>query len=125
MLRSTFFIFSMYLAFFAVLDIVSVDNLKSKFYVSVGCTLFSALIIAYIAGRLNKIKKNRILLIAVGIMMLTARIINGFQLNYEIKDTVAIICSITPMFILAALGFAYTARYEEHKAAGLADKADA
>ena len=33
--------------------------------------------------------------------------------------------SCIPLFLLLALGFAYTARYEEHIAAGLADKADA
>ena len=85
------------------------------------------MLVAYIAGRLNKLEKNKILLIVIGVA-LTVNIILGIIVRKPLMESFAFEI-LLPIFrhsiylvVLAALGFAYTARYEEHKAAGLEDK---
>lgn len=85
------------------------------------CVCFAALIIAYVAGRLHKIEQNRILLVIAGVLLLPKQFLPLFSGQFLIN---AFFYQLTPLIILLALGFAYTARYEAHKAAGLADKAD-
>ncbi len=118
MLKILFFAFSIFLAFRGTLAIADV-----KSYISGDLIILTALMIAYVAGRLNKIGQNKFYLIFGGLLLLAAFVITSIE--HPFFGFTQIISDLTPMAILAALGFAYTARYEEHKAAGLADKADA
>lgn len=90
-------------------------------YPAGACVMFSALLMTYVAGRLNKIEKNRVLLALSGILLLIARILIAIYYNIPQVDIVAVISQFSPLIVLTALSFAYIARYEEHKAAGLED----
>ena len=118
MLRIIFFGFSIYLLAYACIDFLTKPNYFGNSFVAL-----SALIIAYISGRLNKLEKNRKLLIIVGILLCTAEILSFISNPHQIdlETIMVIICQSSSPIALAALGFAYTARYEEHKAAGLED----
>ena len=118
MLKILFFAFSIFLAFRGTFAIA---GMKSYLYGDLH--ILSALVITYIAGRLNKIEKNRILLVFVGTILLAAFIVA--TVKHPIFVFAKILDDLTSIISLAALSLAYVARYEEHKAAGLADKADA
>lgn len=82
----------------------------------------ATLLIGYISGRLDRIKKNLILMILVGVLLLAGQIIILSRLPaVHVGEVIGV---LTPVTMWAALTIAYVARYEEHKAAGLADKAD-
>lgn len=86
--------------------------------VSTLCTALGALIVAYTAGRLNKIEKNRKLLILSGALLFAGCCLSSMIRDFGIRR---MINSFEPIIVSAALGFAYTARFEEHRAAGLED----
>ncbi len=89
------------------------------------CSVTTALIIVFLSGRLQKIKQNQMLL-CVATVFLIAQIVLKMIASTMVEFMFAVFLdSCIPLFLLLALGFAYVARYEEHKAAGLADKADA
>ncbi len=123
MLRTVFFIFGIYLSIFSVLlfDIYAVKKLFV--YLSAGGMLLAALTITYVAGRLDKIEKDRILLIFAGLMIIMSNIIGQVFLSPKEITVFAkvsfIIASLTPLFSLIALSFSYAVRYREHKSAGL------
>ena len=129
MLKIVSVVFGAYLAFLSVLELNAPISIS---YISCGCYLVAALTVTYVAGRLHKIEKNRILLCLAGVCLLASAISSViiFANAPHLPDSdsafvriVAPVCGLTPpLFIHAALGFAYTARYEEHKAAGLEDK---
>lgn len=79
-------------------------------------TCLASLILTYISGRLNKIGNNRVLLILTGVLLFAASMLPIFGGNFIING---LLNSFSPLIMLFALGFAYTARYEEHKVAGL------
>ena len=83
------------------------------------CDVLAALIIVYVSGRLNKIEKNKKLLALAGLLMFTHYIMPVFKGNVVLNSLLGSVC---PLLIMFALGFAYTARFEEHKAAGLEEK---
>lgn len=84
---------------------------------------FSALLISYVGGRLDKIEKNKIVMFVISIVMLASVIVIMCSFSQFIfAQTVGF---FSKFICWTALSFAYLARYEEHKAAGLADKADA
>ena len=126
MLKIVSVVFGAYLAFLSVLELNAPISIS---YISCGCYLVAALTVTYVAGRLHKIEKNRILLCLAGVCLLASAISSViiFANAPDLPDSafvriVALVCGLTPLFIHAALGFAYTARYEEHQAAGLEDK---
>lgn len=80
------------------------------------CSCLAALILMYVSGRFHKIEKNRVLLIVAGILLFAAMILPLFTNSFIINGCFN---SCTAPIMLLALGFAYTARFEEHKAAGL------
>lgn len=82
------------------------------------CDIFAALLIVYVSGRLNKVEKNKKLLFLSGVLMFIHYIMPVFKGPIIFNSLIGSVC---PMIVLAALGFAYTARYEEHKEAGLED----
>ena len=119
LLKLVFFVYAISLALQGALDIAGKSH-----YITGGLFVLAALLIAYVAGRLHKIEKNKFILIFVGLLILASVIIGYLNLPPFIGFS-DIFGSMTPIIIFAALSFAYVARYEEHKAAGLADKADA
>ena len=116
-LRFTYFAFSLGLALHA-----AVDSTKSEHFAAFILMLFAALIIAYISGRLNKVEKNKKLLILVGLILLADAVIHFVMMDTSTVEFIRVVGYLTPMAYLFALGFAYTARYEQHKEAGLEDK---
>ncbi len=82
-------------------------------------TGFAVMIFTYVSGRLDRINQNRIFLVIAGVFLLATMLIPAFSGFFLINGFLS---SLTPLIVLLALGFAYTARYEEHIAAGLEDK---
>jgi len=83
--------------------------------------------VCYIAGRLNKIKKNAVLIIIVMALVLFVGIyqICVFQkigVLAGIGNVMYILFMLSPFFCWAGLCAAYVARYNAHKEAGLLDK---
>lgn len=119
MLKFVYFMFAISLALQGTLEIAS----NGHYAIGDLCVLV-ALLIAYVAGRLHKIEKNKFTLILVGLLILAKTIV--VFLTSPIPFVFLIIFGqITPIIIFATLCFAYAARFEEHKAAGLEDKQDA
>lgn len=124
-LRAVFFAFSVYLVF--------QSGLASRSDVTPGPSyflpwtsyflMFAALTVAYISGRLNKIEKNKKLIVFAGILMIVFALVKLFDGHANTFSRIYGLFSSAILF--TALSCAYIARYEEHKAAGLADKADA
>ena len=119
-LRITFFIFSMYILANSIIPSPGIEGGKAILLRSLEG--FSALLIAYLSGKLNRIGKNKIIMIFTDVLLLASSIIiiSAFPSNI-----IRILGVLAMPILWTALCFAYTARYEEHKAAGLADKADA
>ena len=80
------------------------------------CDIFAALLIVYVSGRLNKVEKNKKLLFIAGALLFIRYIMPVFKGTIVFNSLIGSVC---PLLILFALSFAYTARYEEHKIAGL------
>lgn len=120
LLRCTFFIFGamvMLKCIFSGTRLVS-DTLQ---LIVNGITGLAAIIITYISGRLNKIEKNKRLMVFVGILLLACSMIVIF--SRPIFTFRRIITLINHPVCWTALCFIYIARFEQHKAAGLEDKA--
>ena len=113
-LRYLYFFFGLCLAFHGVLDI-----LEGLLFLSGCMQVLAALIITYISGRLDKIEKNRPLLILVGILLFISWLSINFISDYAHFSVLRLLGSLNNPIQLGALGYAYAARYEEHKAAGL------
>ena len=78
-----------------------------------------AMVIIYISGRLNKIEKNRKLMVLAGLLIVAGKCIVVFGPHFDILKAID---TLSEPIVWAALCFAYVARFEEHKAAGLEDK---
>ena len=118
MLRTVFLTFSI-LTVYASISFASHNNTSMivSFGLIFACS--ASVIVGFVAGRLNKIEKNKKLL-ALSLLLLIA---NTVVINISMPDFMiaAVVASSIPALILFALIFAYVARYEEHKAAGLED----
>lgn len=79
----------------------------------------TALIIVYVAGRLDKIEKNKKLLLLATILQIVRCVLQFINGNPSVYS---ILAKIDVLILMFALCSAYFARYEEHKAAGLEDK---
>ena len=80
----------------------------------------AALLAAYTGGRLDKIKKNRLPLIIIGLVLIIKPILGcfehgGFQFMF-------FVWGMSTFVLWLDIAFAYILRYKEHKEAGLADK---
>jgi len=80
-----------------------------------------AMLIAYICGRLNRIEKNKILMIVVGVILVALAAIQVIGTSRFMRS----ITSISNVVYWLTLCLAYIARYEEHKEAGLSDASKA
>lgn len=112
MLRATFFIFALSIVVQNHIVFLGSDdaNLAANAAISV-----AALMIAYTAGRLDKLEKNTTVLLAAGLFLLA-----HFLLLLMADEFILgrIVGRCTYMIVFAGLGAAYTARCEAHKAAG-------
>lgn len=116
LLKTMFLIFAIGLVAQSIVPKIGSNN--SSFIVSF-CNGVSAVIISYIAGRLNRIEKNQKLLVIVGVLLVISCCLAISSLSFDARRLINI-CE--PIIVNAGLGFAYVARYEEHKEAGLEDK---
>ena len=85
------------------------------------CCCLTGILTVFVSGRLHKIEQNKILLAIAGLLLIGHAIVRALSIP-GIQLSMLGLC--VPFALLFILSFAYTARYEEHKAAGLADKAD-
>ena len=122
LLRFIYFCFAAYLAIHAYLDNSIVGPVYKYKEIVFYCVTFAALIIAYVSGRLNKIEKNKKLLILVGLLMFVDTVLHIITMNNEHLIITKCISYFNPLIIHTALGFVYAIRYEEHIDAGLEDK---
>ena len=96
---------------------VEVKNVEYIANASIG---LASVLIAYMSGRLNRIDQNRIIMIVVGVLFAISIVMMG--IIHEEFSWVSFIRSLSLPICWAALCLAYTARFEEHKIAGLEDK---
>ncbi len=108
MLRAIFFIFAGFLGTVALTTYNDVNGFLS---------MVAAINASYIAGRLNKIEKNIILLIISGALLIAGQTVEFICASSH--NLLIAIKIIMPLIIFTALAFSYTARFEEHKEAGL------
>ena len=120
MLKFVFFAYAISLALQGTVDIAA-----KSLYISGDLCILAGLLVAFVAGRLHKIEKNKFILIFVGLLLLAKEIIFFVTVPVSFVFLRKLFSRITPIIIFAVLSFAYAARFEEHKAAGLAGKATA
>lgn len=113
-LRILFFVFGVYVLLSDNLPIVNLDGTRN-FMVRILAGL-AALFTVYISGRLDKLNKNRLFMIAVGVLLLAGRII---VITTIPSNLIRIIGVSTQFIVWLALCLSYTIRFDEHKAAGL------
>lgn len=116
MLRTVFFVFGVFIVASGIIGDPGLSEIHIK--VCQFTTGFAALLIGYIAGRLDRIEKNKILMMIAGVLMLIGRVIVFVSDPSSIWRFVGV---MEHLIVWASLGFAYVARYEEHKTAGLSD----
>lgn len=116
LLRYLFFGFGVYMAAMGVLDFMR------DLFVPACFRLAATLIITYVSGRLNKIEKNKPLLLVAGVFLLIYWCLYNFVYSAGQISVRPLLGSLSTIIYLGAFSFAYVARYEEHKAAGLEDK---
>lgn len=115
MLKGVLFAYSVFLALNGTLNIAADQS-----YLKGDLAIFAALLAAYVSGRLNKIEKNKIILTIIG-LLLFARVGVIMVTVPNPAGVSSFLGRLAPVIIHAALSLGYVARYEEHKAAGLAD----
>ena len=120
MLRYTFFAFGVYLVIcgsipYPAEEIVN-DSVVADCIHNVGLGL-SAILATYLGGRLDKITRNKPVIILVGGAMLVSIVTEAFILSPDVIFR-TFGTPFVKLFAWAALCLAYAARYEEHKAAG-------
>ena len=123
MLRCLFFAFGGYLIVYHLIPVLPqliIEECSVLSYVYETGMCLSALLAVYISGRLDKIEKNKILMIVTGIVLLISTISMFFVFNtFSFLATIQNFVKLTSWAVLC---FAYVARYEDHKTAGLEDK---
>lgn len=112
MLRATFFIFAMSIIFQNEIEFIGGESVNIAANLAAG---MAALMIAYTAGRLDKLEKNTTVLMAAGVLLLIHFLILLMGDDFILGKAVS---RCTNMIVLAGLGAAYVARYEAHKASG-------
>ena len=87
----------------------------------IGFDGISVLLIAYVGGRLDKIKKNTFPLILITAAQI-AKSVLFVSLHNAWQEPVHIVWNFSTCILWLDIAFAYILRYKEHKEAGLADK---
>ena len=123
LLKITFLLYGLYLVTCILIPNPQDEVIESREYLNTianAGTGIATVLAAYIGGRLDKIEKNKPLMIVAGVVLLASVIVVQFVLSGFIFPRTVGTC--VRLFVWIALCAAYVARYEEHKAAGLADK---
>ena len=76
------------------------------------------LLVAFVAGRLNRFKQNVWLMSLIGVLMLISSVV----VCADYTDALGFLFSFTYFFLWIDLMVAYILRYKEHKEAGLTDR---
>ena len=76
----------------------------------------------YIAGRLDRIKTNTILVVVIGIIFMVTSVINIVLFKITTVSLILYMCSFFILWL--DLAVAYILRYKEHKEAGIAADKD-
>lgn len=82
--------------------------------ISFGLACLAAVLIAYVAGRLNKIKTNRVLILIAGAMLLARCFVSDFHAGKMPANA-------NEFNMWLAMAMSYLCRYQQHKEAGLID----
>jgi len=113
LLRYVMLLFALTLA----IDLVGIHNEYSTFYVALSVAY--VFLISYIAGRLNKIEQNRVLMSLVLILFIIDSVSSCiFDKPQTFIEGYRLFGTTIEWFTLSA---AYFVRYREHKEAGLSD----
>ncbi len=80
----------------------------------------AAFLTSYMAGRLDKIQKNYVMLVVVGLVLLAKAILN--YIAYSGADLLLLAWGLSTFVLWLDIAVAYILRYREHKEAGLMDK---
>jgi len=101
------------------LSMIFDDTLFSVFTAYVPVRTVTVMLIAYMAGRLNKFEKNRILMPVILVLTVVTAIIitKEFPSDETVVNLAVFACPVQWCIVCAA----YIARYKQHKEAGLAD----
>ena len=125
-LKISFLLFGLYLVACSLIPNPPDEIIESRAYLDTvvdAGTGIATILVAYIGGRLDRIERNKALMIVTGAVLLASSIVAQFIFEgFLIQRTVG---TCVRLFVWIALCAAYVARYEKHRAAGLADKADA
>lgn len=105
-------------AFLLVIEMVSFVNMSSQ--INMMLNLTAALLMAYMAGRLNKFDKNKYIIILILILLAFSVFISPMgSASGAGKDALrGSLMGITIFVLWLALSFVYTVRYKDHKDAG-------
>ena len=82
-----------------------------------GCSGIFAMLVAYIAGRLDKIEKNVLLMIIALVLIIVCSVL--LIISYDNFNFMRSLSHLTQPICFSSLCFAYTSRYDEHKLVGL------
>ena len=118
MLRFAMFVFGLMIIFKLVLPgrpDTSIVNFAAN-----ACDGFAAALITFISGRLQKIDKNKKLMIFVGVLMIVGILL--LTISNSSFSITSFIRALSQPICWASLCLAYTARYELHREAGLAEQ---
>lgn len=117
MLKVVFFAFAIYILSNSIIPSAELNGAREIIVRSLAG--LAAVFVTYIGGRLDRIAKNRLLMVFVGVLLLASRTIVLLAFPSNLFRFLGV---YTQPIIWAAIGFAYTACYEGHKAAGLEDR---
>lgn len=108
-LKYAFFLFAIYLLLGGSLKLTG-----RGWYFTGDMMLLSALIIAYVSRRLNKIEENEKLLLLVGALLLIEILYTIYVSSASLDKSLFayILVSFNPLFNLTTISFAYIARYK-------------
>lgn len=120
-LRNIFVISAILIIARLILPHNHIENAVLRYVAKSGFGL-SAILIAFVGGRLHKIKQNKIMMIIIGILLLISSVIVATSFPNFIF--MRFISSMAQPVGWLALCIAYLARFEQHKSAGIADKAE-
>ena len=106
------------LAFYIAASVIVLVERWDVHWIIFAASNFAAVLIGYMAGRLNKVKKNIVVAIIVSVLLLVKSFwpIQGVDLNVY---SLFVLDRTMPIFMWITVGLIYFFRYSEHKQAGI------
>jgi len=104
-------------------SMVSLQNFSQSLFVSIALSVLSSAVVCYGAGRLNRIKQNKILFPIICVVYFVVSILWFAECPADYHTSVLSDARLfsTPTIFLTLM-IAYFVRYKEHKEAGISDK---